>query len=72
MPTLFYYLGISLLFAHEMDAVAHKEWQLLYVLRTMTDQMAYPLFVAMHVPLFFVIIISAVLGGIVSRFLWRR
>jgi hypothetical protein len=48
-----YYLGLSLLAAHEMDAVRHAEWRLLYVLRDLGDAAAYPVFVALHVPLFY-------------------
>ena len=51
--TFIYYLGLSLLFTHELDAVRHAEWQLLYVLRSMSESAAYPLFAALHVPLFF-------------------
>lgn len=53
MGTLLYYLGVSLLLTHEMDAVAHAEWRLLFVLRDMSDQAAYPVFIALHVPLVF-------------------
>jgi len=53
MPVIIYYLGLSLLFAHEMDAVMRMEWQLLFLLRDMSDESAYPLFVAFHVPAFF-------------------
>ncbi|MEM8563964.1 MAG: DUF6713 family protein [Pseudomonadota bacterium] len=53
MSTLLYYLGISLLLTHEMDAVAHAEWRLLFVLRDMSDQAAYPVFIALHIPLIF-------------------
>lgn len=53
MPTLFYYLGISTLFTHELDAVMRTEWRLLYILKDMSDQSAYPIFVALHVPAFF-------------------
>jgi Family of unknown function (DUF6713) len=53
MPTIFYYLGISFLFTHEMDAVMQREWQLLYFLRDMNDQSAYAVFLVLHVPAFF-------------------
>ena len=53
MPTIFYYLGLSALFTHELDAVMQREWQLLFILREMSDQSAYPIFLALHVPAFF-------------------
>ena len=52
--TYLYYLGVSLLFTHEMDAVLHSEWQLLYVLRNLPDAAAADIFILLHVPLFFV------------------
>ncbi|NND66142.1 MAG: hypothetical protein HKN19_01025 [Halioglobus sp.] len=53
MGSLIYYLGIALLFTHEMDAVMYAEWQLLLVLRDMSDEVAYPVFLVLHVPAFF-------------------
>lgn len=51
-----YYLGIACLFTHELDAVTHSEWRLLFVLGSMPDDTASPLFVVLHVPLFFAIL----------------
>lgn len=42
---------------HELDAVLHHEWRLLYVLRTMDDSQAYPIFVLMHVAMFMAIFV---------------
>ena len=56
MQATFYYLGVALLFTHELDAVMHSEWQLLFVLRSLPDSTGYSLFVALHVPLFFAIL----------------
>ena len=53
MASALYYLGIALLFTHEMDAVMHAEWRLLYVLRDMDEASAYPVFLLLHVPVFF-------------------
>ena len=49
---LLFFIGLSLLLCHELDAVAQAEWRLLPVLRTLTDASAYPIFVWLHVPLF--------------------
>lgn len=49
---LLFFVGLSLLLCHELDAVAQAEWRLLPVLRTFTDESAYPIFVWLHVPLF--------------------
>jgi hypothetical protein len=53
MKTALYYLGLALLFTHELDAVTHAEWRLLFFLRGMPDATASAVFVALHVPLFF-------------------
>lgn len=52
MSTVIFCLGFSLLIAHEMDAIAQSEWKLLYLFRRLPEQTAVPLFVAVHVPLF--------------------
>lgn len=56
MPQLVYYLGISLLITHEMDAVMHSEWRLLYVLRDLEESAAFSWFLSFHVPMFFLIL----------------
>lgn len=56
MAAALYYLGLACLFTHELDAVTHSEWRLLFVLGSMPDDTASPLFVALHVPLFFAIL----------------
>lgn len=48
----FFYLGVGLLFSHELDAVVQSEWRLLYVLRDLPDERAMQVFVWLHVPLF--------------------
>ncbi|NJK56179.1 MAG: hypothetical protein HC939_09370 [Pleurocapsa sp. SU_5_0] len=47
-----FYLGLGLLFSHELDAIVQAEWRLLYVVRSMADEQAMPIFIALHVPLF--------------------
>jgi hypothetical protein len=51
-----YYIGLACLFTHELDAVTHSEWRLLFGLRSLPDSTAESTFVALHVPLFFVIL----------------
>lgn len=38
--TLLYYLGVTSPLTHELDAALNTEWRLLYVLRTMSDDVA--------------------------------
>ncbi|MEM6279519.1 MAG: DUF6713 family protein [Verrucomicrobiota bacterium] len=44
--------AISLLLAHELDAVKHREWRLLFVLRKMEEPNAISWFIYLHLPLF--------------------
>ena len=53
---LWFYVGLSFLLCHELDAVAQSEWRLLPVLGGLTDANAYVAFVALHVPLFAVLL----------------
>ena len=56
MSAVIYYLGLACLFTHELDAVTHSEWRLMFILRSQPDEKALPLFVALHVPLFFAVL----------------
>jgi hypothetical protein len=51
-----YYIGLACLFTHELDAITHSEWRLLLGLRSLPDPTAASTFVALHVPLFFLIL----------------
>jgi hypothetical protein len=50
-----FYLGVGLLFSHELDAVVQAEWRLLYVLRNLPEADAMQMFIWLHVPLFGII-----------------
>jgi hypothetical protein len=50
--TFLFYLGLGLLFSHELDAMVQSEWRLLYVLRGLPQDIAMQAFVWLHVPLF--------------------
>lgn len=56
MPSFVYYLGLSALLTHEMDAVQAQEWRLLYVLRGLPEAVAYPAFLLLHLPMIFVLL----------------
>jgi len=49
---LLFYTGLAFLLCHELDAVAQAEWRLLPFLSGMNDGDAYAAFVALHIPLF--------------------
>lgn len=50
-----FYLGLSLLACHELDAVARHEWRLLPILDLLPDETGQTVFVVAHIPLFLVI-----------------
>lgn len=52
MRAALFYLGLGFICTHELDAVTHHEWRLLYVLRDLAEPLARDAFVAVHVPLF--------------------
>lgn len=53
-------LNFSLILLHEMDAIRQQEWKLFIFLKDMRDDVAYCVFTAMHMPLYFTIILLLV------------
>ena len=47
-----FFLGLSLLACHELDAVARHEWRLMVVLERLDDETGFLAFVLGHVPAF--------------------
>lgn len=60
---LLYLLGFSFLLAHEMDAVRLREWKMLPVLSGMEEESGYRAFVALHVPLYALLLWGLIGGG---------
>lgn len=52
MRNALFYLGLGFICTHELDAMTHHEWRLLYGLRDLAESTARDAFVALHVPLF--------------------
>ena len=48
---LLFFMGVSSLLLHEMDAIHKKEWRLLFVLRRLPDDGALRWFIVLHGPL---------------------
>ncbi|MEM9947053.1 MAG: DUF6713 family protein [Cyanobacteria bacterium P01_D01_bin.36] len=44
-------MGLATLLTHELDAMTHQEWQLLFILRKLPESLAKQLFVILHIPL---------------------
>jgi hypothetical protein len=56
MPSpIFFYLGLSLMTMHEMDAIRCKEWRIFPLLSLLSDRDGHILFLFLHIPLFFFI-----------------
>ena len=56
MDNLLFFIGLSTLFVHEMDAVRLAEWRILLGFLHLSDDNGYLLFTALHVPLYAVIL----------------
>lgn len=56
LASLVLYLFGAMFMTHELDAIHKHEWRLLYVLRSMPDEVARRWFIALHVPLFTIIL----------------
>lgn len=53
MPShFFFYLGLSFIFIHEMDAVRCKEWRIFPMLSLLDDKTGFQVFMLAHIPLF--------------------
>ena len=50
-------LMLAVLFTHELDAMTQSEWHMLYVLRSLNDEQGRWWFVALHIPLFWALIV---------------
>jgi len=50
---LFFYLALSAIIIHEMDAVRCKEWRIFPGLSLLNDAWGFKLFMLAHVPLFY-------------------
>lgn len=53
---LIFYTGLSLLLTHELDAIKRHEWRIFPGLSNLKDNLSYPLFIVLHIPLFILIL----------------
>lgn len=51
-----FYLGLGLLFSHELDSMSNHEWRVLPIVSSLSNPTGEFLFVAAHVPLFAIVI----------------
>ena len=52
MKEVAFYLGLSCLLTHELDAITNHEWRVLPLVRLLSDSTGEFVFVAGHIPLF--------------------
>lgn len=50
---VYFYLGLSFLTMHEMDAIRCREWRIFPLLSLLSDKLGHIIFVFAHIPLFF-------------------
>ena len=55
MEYFFFYIGLSFLLTHEMDAVRLKEWKIFPILSGLKEQTGYLIFTSIHIVLFILI-----------------
>ena len=66
---LLFFVAVSCLLVHEMDAIDKKEWRLLFVLRKLPDEGALRWFIGLHLPLF-VALMALIAAGPTSATRW--
>ncbi len=48
----FFYIGLTFILIHEMDAVRLQEWKMFPILSGLNDQTGYLIFTSLHIPLY--------------------
>ena len=54
----FFYLGLSLILVHEMDAIRCKEWRIIPGLSLLKDETGKRIFILAHIPLYFMLFLG--------------
>lgn len=52
---IIFYIGLTLFFIHEMDAVRRNEWKMFIFLSSLRSKMGYLVFSLLHIPIVFLI-----------------
>ena len=53
-----YLISLILFILHEMDAVYHKEWNMLFILKDMKENNSYVVFLLAHLPIYLLLYYS--------------
>ncbi len=71
MKSTAFYLGLALLFTHELDAMPNHEWRVLPLVRSLTDSVGELTFVVAHIPIFVIVIACIASLNLKTRSMWR-
>jgi hypothetical protein len=52
MEHLFFYIGLSFILTHELDAIRLKEWIVFPLLSSLNENLGFKIFTILHIPLF--------------------
>lgn len=52
MQSASFYLGLALLFTHELDSMPNHEWRVLPLLRSLSESTGEAVFIIAHIPIF--------------------
>lgn len=52
---IFFYLGLTFILMHEMDAIRCKEWRILPITSFLNDKRGFEVFMLIHIPLFYLL-----------------
>ena len=63
----FHLLGLAFILMHEMDAIRCKEWRIFPGLSFLNDRIGLIVFVFLHIPLFYWVLIEIQMGNVGFR-----
>ena len=56
MKSIVFYLGLALLFTHELDSMPNHEWRIMPILSSLSDATGKVVFLMAHIPIFVVVV----------------
>lgn len=54
----FFFVGLSFILAHEMDAIKSREWMIFPLTDRLREKTGYLVFTAVHIPLYLVLLLA--------------
>lgn len=56
--SIFFFIGLSFILTHEMDAIKAREWTIFPILDKLDGKTGYLVFITVHIPLYFVLFLT--------------